>query len=84
MTDLQQILYRLDKIELLITKNKVQSRWMDETEAMAMTGLSKSSLARLRKGGVVNWSTASGRKIKYLRKDVTSYLDNNSTLTSKN
>lgn len=80
MTDLQTILHRLDRIELLITKARVPSRWMDETEAMALTGLSKNSLSRLRKSGAFNYSTATGRKIKYLRKDIEGYLNNNSTL----
>ena len=76
----------MDKLEFLEKSIKVMSanngfsKWMDEKEVIAMTGLSKRTLIDKRKDGVFNWSSATGRKIKYLRKDVEGYINNNSTL----
>jgi hypothetical protein len=74
---------RLEFIEQslrVLTMNNGVSKWITEDEAATITSLSKRSLRDKRKAGVFNWSTATGRKIKYLRKDVENYLNNNSTL----
>ena len=82
-----KVLY--DKIDFLEKTVKIMAsrnsftKWIDEEEAMLITGLSRRSLNDKRvgkPGGVFNYSSASGRKIKYLRKDCNDYLDNNSTL----
>ena len=76
----------IDEITFIKTSLKVMSlnngfnRWMTEAEVMAATDLSKRSLFEKRKKGVFRFSTVSGRKIKYLRKDVESYINGNSTL----
>jgi hypothetical protein len=76
----------MDKLIFLEQSVKVMSshngfsKWMDEAEVILLTGLSKRTLRDKRSRGVFNWSTATGRKIKYLRKDVEAYLNNNSTL----
>ena len=76
----------MDKLIFLEQSVKVMSshngfsKWMDEGEVILLTGLSKRTLRDKRTRGVFNWSTATGRKIKYLRKDVEAYLNNNSTL----
>ncbi|MFT3679473.1 MAG: helix-turn-helix domain-containing protein [Ferruginibacter sp.] len=62
-----------------LAKGHKPSQWMFENEVMEVTGLSKSSLKSYRKKMVFNWSTGTGRKIKYLRKDVEAFLNNNST-----
>lgn len=77
---------RLDFIEhslRVLTLNNGVSKWISETEAILITGLSKRSLRNKRAAGIFNWSSATGRKIKYLRKDVESYINNNSTLKNK-
>jgi hypothetical protein len=74
---------RLEFIEQslkVLTLNNGLSKWITEDEAAIITGLSKRSLREKRKNGVFNWSSATGRKVKYLRKDVESYINNNSTL----
>jgi hypothetical protein len=63
-----------------MSTNNGNSKWITEDEAVLMTGLSKRSLRDKRKKGIFNFSTPTGRKIKYLRKDVTDYLDKNSTI----
>ncbi|MEX6691220.1 hypothetical protein QTN47_27165 [Danxiaibacter flavus] len=73
----------LEKTIKVMSSNNGFSKWMDETEVIAMTGLCKRSLLEKRKAGVFNWSSATGRKIKYLRKDVEGYLNRNSTLIAK-
>jgi hypothetical protein len=70
---MKQLLFRMSGIKT--------NEWVSEEDAMVMTNLSKRSLFNLRKDGKINWSTASGRKIKYSRKDLENYLNNNSTLT---
>jgi predicted DNA-binding transcriptional regulator AlpA len=76
----------LDKLSFLETSIKVMSinngysRWMNEDEVMAVTGLSKKSLQLKRRAMTFNWSSATGRKIKYLRKDVDAYINENSTI----
>ncbi len=79
----------MDKLKFLETSIKVMSsnngfsKWMTEEEVEAMTGLGKRSLRQKRTEGVFQFSTATGRKIKYLRKDVEAYLNNNSTINKK-
>jgi hypothetical protein len=46
---------------------------------MRITGLGKNALYKKRKDNVFTWATATGRKIKYLRKDIMAYLDNNAS-----
>jgi predicted DNA-binding transcriptional regulator AlpA len=79
----KKIMSKLNLIEQTIKSlslNNSQSRWITEEEAMALTGLGKRSLLRKRKAGEFTYSTATGRKIKYLRKDVENYLNDNSTV----
>lgn len=74
---------RLEFIEQslrVLTLNNGVSKWITEDEAVMITGLSKRSLREKRKNGIFNWSSATGRKVKYLRKDVENYINNNSTL----
>jgi hypothetical protein len=74
---------RLEFIEQslrVLTLNNGVSKWITEDEAALITGLSKRSLREKRKNGIFNWSSATGRKVKYLRKDVENYINNNSTL----
>lgn len=79
----------MDKLTFLEQSIKIMSshngfsRWMTEDEVVQMTGLKKRTLRDKRRRGVFNWTTATGRKVQYLRKDVEAYLDNNSTLTIK-
>ena len=70
----------LEQTVKVLSLNNGHSRWITEEEAMMLTGLGKRSLHDKRKKGDFNFSTATGRKIKYLRKDVENYLNNNSTV----
>ena len=76
----------MDKLALIeqtikaLSLNNGHGRWITEEETMMLTNLSKRSLQRKRKKGEFNYSTATGRKIKYLRKDVEAYLDDNSSI----
>jgi len=82
----KKIMDKLNFIEQTIIamapKNSV-SKWMSEAEVMALLNLSKRSLQRKRSAGVLEWSTESGRKIKYLRKSIESFLDKNSSMIKK-
>jgi len=82
----KKIMDKLNFIEQTIIamspKNSV-SKWMSEAEVMALLNLSKRSLQRKRSAGILEWSTESGRKIKYLRKSVDRFLDKNSTMIKK-
>jgi hypothetical protein len=79
----KKIMEKLDRIEICVKKislSKTSSKWISEEEAMAITGLGKDSLRKKRQSGVFNYTTATGRKIQYLRMDIEKYLDNNSTI----
>lgn len=73
----------LEKSVKIMSSHNGFSRWMTEDEVMQITGLKKRTLREKRSKGVFNWTTATGRKIKYLRKDVEGYLENNSTIKIK-
>jgi len=78
----KMIMNKLNLIEQTIktlSLNNGYGRWISEEEAMNLTGLGKRSLRIKRARGIFTYSTATGRKIKYLRKDVEAYLNNNST-----
>jgi hypothetical protein len=77
--EFNSIMERLDKLERLITKPSITETWVDEEEAMRITGLGKSSLRTRRKTNSFTWSSATGRKPKYLRKDLEDYITKNST-----
>ena len=79
----KKIMAKLDNLEKAVRKispDNANRRWIDEAETMTLTGLRKSSLLEKRKSGVFNFSAPNGRKVRYLRKDVERYLENNSTL----
>lgn len=71
----------LKKSILPLAKSHKPSQWIDEDEVISITGYSKKTIYNLRKNGTFNWSTATGRKIKYLRKDVENYINKNSTIS---
>ncbi len=75
----KQIMAKLDKIESMIAKPAIADKWVDEQEAMKITGLGKSSLRKRRKKNTITWSTESGRNIKYLRKDLEEIITKNAT-----
>ena len=70
----------LEKTMKALSSNSRQTKWLTEEETMVLTGLGKRSLYNKRKRGDLSFTTATGRKIKYLRKDVEGYLNDNSTL----
>jgi predicted DNA-binding transcriptional regulator AlpA len=71
----------MDKLTFLEAAVKAQNarqgltKYMDEEEVMQVTGLSKRTLAEKRKQGVFTGYTSTGRKIKYLRKEVETYMN---------
>lgn len=75
----KQIMAKLDKIESMIAKPAIADKWVDEQEAMKITGLGKSSLRNRRKKNTITWSTETGRNIKYLRKDLEEIITKNAT-----
>lgn len=77
----KQIMQKLESIENLLKERSPgkPSKWVDEQEAMNITGLGKSSLRNRRKSNAITWSTETGRNIKYLRKDLEDYIEKNST-----
>lgn len=76
----------MDKLSFLeasvkaMSVNHSFSKWMTQEDVMIVTGLCKSSLQKKRREGIFKFSTVSGRKIKYLRKDVESYMNGNRTI----
>ncbi|MGN6296304.1 MAG: hypothetical protein ACTHM7_05945 [Ginsengibacter sp.] len=77
----KQIMQKLESIENLLKERSPgkPSKWVDEKEAMKITGLGKESLRRRRKENTFTWSSETGRKPKYLRKDLEDYIEKNST-----
>lgn len=77
----KQIMKRFDKIEKMMQdlKGPVLSKWVDEGEAIRITGLGKRSLQKKRLDNIFTWSSATGRKIKYLRKDLEDYINENTS-----
>jgi antitoxin component of MazEF toxin-antitoxin module len=65
------------------TDEKSTKTWMLESEVMEMLDLKPRSLYELRMNNTLRSSTASGRKVKYLRADVEKYLNDNSNLHSR-
>lgn len=79
----KKLMDRLSSLEKAIRATSPAStagRWLTQEEAEMLTGLKARSLREKRKKGEFGFSTATGRKIKYLRKDIENYLNNNSTL----
>lgn len=62
---------------------KKNSIWLTEEETIGILDLQPRSLYKLRADNTLRYSTASGRKIKYLKTDVEKYLSENSNLHSK-
>lgn len=77
---IEQILKRLESIEEAIKcqPSKINQKYMTEKQAMLLTGLSKDSLYRKRKAGILRYSTSTGRKIQYLVTDIDKYISGNS------
>jgi len=77
----KQIMQKLESIENLLKERSPgkPSKWVDEEEAMKITGLGESSLRTRRKNNSFTWSSETGRKPKYLRKDLEDYIEKNSS-----
>lgn len=77
----KQIMQKLESIENLLKERSPgkPGKWVDEEEAMKITGLGKGSLRRRRKENTFTWSSATGRKPKYLRKDLEDYIEKNAS-----
>lgn len=74
------IIKKLNLIEQYIkSTTTTKSKWISEDEVMMLTGLKKRTLREKRSKGEFTYSTATGRKIKYLRKEIEDYLNDNST-----
>lgn len=74
------IIKKLNLIEQYIkSTTTTKSKWISEEEVMMLTGLKKRTLREKRSKGEFTYSTATGRKIKYLRKEIEDYLNDNST-----
>lgn len=64
-------------LEQLTSEKENIGEWISENEAKRLTGLSKSTLLKLRKEGRIRSSTLSGKKIFYRRSDFNNLLDKN-------
>jgi tRNA nucleotidyltransferase (CCA-adding enzyme) len=72
---LSRIESQIDRIyQMMVTGSTAQGKWMNEDEVMTFLNLSKKSLQILRRNGTLSVSSATGRKFKYLRKDVEKYV----------
>jgi predicted DNA-binding transcriptional regulator AlpA len=74
---------KLDAVLALVTpivRNFKKPDWLSEEETMHLTGLSKRSLLNYRNNGTFNYSSGTGRKIKYRRLDVEKFINDNSTI----
>jgi predicted DNA-binding transcriptional regulator AlpA len=77
---LQNDIAFLKEAILPLAKNFKKSTYMLESEVIEITGLSARSLRDKRAKGEFNFSTASGRKIKYIRKEIEEYITKKSTV----
>lgn len=78
--DFKKLISKIDRIEQFIKESKkAPAKWISEEDAMILTKLGKSSLRKKRSRGIFTYSTATGRKIKYLKKEIEDYLNDNST-----
>jgi hypothetical protein len=78
----KRIMDKLNYVEntvKVIVSNNSQNPLITEDEAVILTGYSKRSLREKRRKGLLDFSTATGRKIKYKRKDIENYLNNNTS-----
>lgn len=64
-------------INVLIEEKQSIGDWINEKQAMILTGLGKTSLTELRNGGKVRSSTLTDRKIFFRRSDFEKLLENN-------
>ncbi len=70
----RQLMKKLNRIEAIALAAK-NTDWVSEDEAEQITGLGKRSLLEKRKKGLIEWRTASGRKIQYKRNSLDNYLN---------
>lgn len=78
--EFRRLIKRINTIEQFVKEVKIdKSKWISEEDVMNLTGLGKSSLRKKRGRGIFTYSTATGRKIKYLKKEIEDYLNDNAT-----
>jgi hypothetical protein len=80
---------RLQRIELLVLKllknnTHLTDKWLTEPQTMAVLHVSKRTLAKIRKAGLIRTSCATGRNFKYYRSDVENYLYDHSSINKRN
>ena len=71
------VIYLKELVEQLITKQNKIDDWVNEKEAMKITGLSKGTLLKLRKDGRITSSTLSGKQNFYKISDFKKLLEQN-------
>lgn len=74
-----KILDRIEEICLLSETNSIGD-WIEEKHLQRLTGISNSSLYRLRKSGSVLFSTITPRLIMYNKKSLIKFIEKNSRL----
>jgi hypothetical protein len=74
-----EIMERLERIERRLPAPVVAGEWVNEDEAMRITGLGKNALYKRRKDNTFKWATEKGRKIKYWLPDLENSINNNSS-----
>jgi predicted DNA-binding transcriptional regulator AlpA len=80
--EFRKLMNRINTIEEFVKEvksNKMPRKWISEEDVMSLTGLGKSSLRKKRSRGVFTYSTATGRKIQYLKKEIEDYLNDHAT-----
>jgi len=71
------VIYLKELVEQLITSQHKIEDWVNEKEAMKITGLSRGTLLKLRKDGRITSSTISGKQNFYRISDFKKLLDLN-------
>ena len=71
------VFYLKELVEQLITSQHKIEDWVNEKEAMKITGLSRGTLLKLRKDGRITSSTISGKQNFYRISDFKKLLDLN-------
>ena len=80
--EFRKLMNRINTIEDFVREaksNKIPRKWISEDDVMSLTGLGKSSLQKKRREGIFTYTSASGRKIQYLKSEIEDYLNDHAT-----
>ena len=82
MQEVQSLKKMMDVLTNVVKRDKIHDTWLSEVDAASMLGLAPRTLRRYCRDASlpINFRNTNGRNWQFSRKDITTYMNNSSTM----